>query len=70
MHLSKITAFLLTANLLLFPEYAQAYLGPGAGLGMIGSLIAVIVAVVIIILGLLIYPIRLLLKRKSSSKEN
>jgi hypothetical protein len=51
-------------------DCAYAYIGPGAGLGMIGSLIAIIVAVVIIFLGLIIYPIRWLLKRRSRSKEN
>jgi hypothetical protein len=46
------------------PGPALAYVGPGAGLSMIGSLIAVVVAVVVAILGLLIFPIRMLLKRR------
>jgi hypothetical protein len=41
----------------------MAYVGPGAGLGMIGSLIAVVVAVVVAVTGLFILPIRLLMKR-------
>ncbi len=52
-----------------FTDTAHAYMGPGAGLGMVGSLIAVIVAVLILVFGLVIYPIRLLRKRKSKSKE-
>lgn len=47
----------------LFPVASIAYVGPGAGLGMIGSLIAVIVAVLVAVTGLFILPIRLLLKR-------
>lgn len=49
----------------------MAYLGPGAGLGMIGSLIAIVVVGLVIVLGLVVYPIRMLRKRKadSSSKE-
>lgn len=42
--------------------FAQAYMGPGAGLGMIGTLIAVGIAVLVIVLGLVIYPIRLFMK--------
>jgi uncharacterized protein (DUF2062 family) len=43
---------------------AAAYLGPGAGLGMIGSLIAVIIVALVVILGLVIYPVRMLRKRR------
>lgn len=65
-----LISFLLFTQFMLFTDCAYAYIGPGAGLGMIGSLIAIIVAVVIIFLGLIIYPIRWLLKRRSRSKEN
>jgi hypothetical protein len=44
-----------------------AYVGPGAGLGMLGSLLAVAIAVVVGLLGLVLYPLSLLRKvlRKS-----
>jgi hypothetical protein len=45
-------------------EPAAAYIGPGAGLGMIASLIAVVGAVVLALVGILFYPMRLLLKRR------
>jgi hypothetical protein len=51
-------------------ECAYAYIGPGAGLGMIGSVIAIIIAVLIVVVGLIIYPIRRVMKRKSSVKDN
>ena len=46
-----------------------AYVGPGAGLGMLGSLLAVAIAVVVGLLGLVLYPLSLLRRmlRKSSS---
>ncbi|MFM8289524.1 MAG: hypothetical protein ACKOGA_22765 [Planctomycetaceae bacterium] len=46
-----------------------AYVGPGAGLGMLGSLLAVAIAVVVGLLGLVLYPLSLLRKllRKSSA---
>lgn len=39
-----------------------AYVGPGAGLGMLGSLLAVAIAVVVGLLGLVLYPLSLLRK--------
>lgn len=49
---------------------ALAYLGPGAGLGMIGSLIAIVVVGLVIVLGLVVYPIRMMRKRKAESSAN
>jgi len=43
-------------------EGALAYVGPGAGLGMLGSLLALVAAILIGLLGLLLYPIMLLRK--------
>lgn len=57
------------AIILLFPVTSQAYVGPGAGLGMIGSLVAVVVAVLVAIAGLIILPIRLLMKRRKPASE-
>lgn len=39
-----------------------AYIGPGPGLGLIGSLLAVLVAILLGFLGLVLYPLRLLRK--------
>ena len=50
-------------------DIAYAYLGPGAGLGMIGSLIAVIIVILVIVFGLILYPIRRFLKRRSKSNQ-
>lgn len=45
------------------------YVGPGAGLGAIGALLAVVVAVVLGIAGLVLYPIQLL-RNWLSAKNN
>jgi nitrate reductase gamma subunit len=45
-------------------DWALAYMGPGAGLGMLGSLVAVIAAVALAALGLLLLPLRMILKRR------
>jgi hypothetical protein len=43
---------------------AVAYMGPGAGLGMLGSLAAVIGAVLVALVAIVWMPIRILLKRR------
>ena len=46
-----------------------AYVGPGPGLGLIGSLLAVLAAVVLGLLGLVLYPLRLLRQWRRSRAE-
>ena len=62
----KFLIFFLLA-LVVLP--AHAYLGPGAGLGMLGSLIAVAAAVVVAVFGILVLPIRMILKRRRKAEE-
>lgn len=49
---------------------AYAYVGPGAGITMLGALWAVILAVILAIGGILLWPIRAFLLRRRSAKEN
>ncbi len=46
-----------------------AYVGPGAGLGMIGSLLAVVATILIAVFGLVFYPITLIRKMLRKTKE-
>jgi hypothetical protein len=55
---------LLGGSLVAFAPVALSYVGPGAGLGMIASLAAVVLAVLATIVGLVIWPIRRLMQRK------
>ena len=48
---------------------AAAYIGPGAGLGAIGTVIAVIGAVLLMIVGFVWYPVKRLLKRRKAPVE-
>jgi hypothetical protein len=52
------------------PGTAAAYMGPGAGLGMIGSLVAVIGAVLIALLGIVILPVRMILKKRRKAANS
>jgi hypothetical protein len=51
------------------PATAFAYVGPGAGLSIIGSLLAFFAAIVIGIFGFLWFPIRRLLRKRKQAAE-
>lgn len=63
-----LTATILAA-LTMMSKPTLAYIGPGAGLGMIGSLLAVIVAVIVAVVGIIVYPLRLLRKKREQGKQ-
>ena len=48
---------------------AQAYMGPGAGLALIGSLFALIAALGIGALGLVWYPLKRLFRSKRDAED-
>jgi hypothetical protein len=52
--------------LLLFPIVSQAYIGPGAGLGAIGTAIALVGALILLIVGFVWYPLKRFLRRRNS----
>lgn len=47
-----------------------AYVGPGAGLGAVGALFAVIVAVFLGLVGLVMYPVKLLRQWSANRKDS
>jgi len=55
--------------LLLYPQVAFAYIGPGSGLSAIGAFLAMIVGVFVAILGFFWYPIKRLFGGKKKSNE-
>jgi len=67
--LSFFRVFFLFA-LLLSEKLAYAYVGPGAGLSAIGSVLALIGAIFMLIIGFLWYPIKRLLKKKHQQKTD
>jgi hypothetical protein len=60
-------AFFLAILLAATP--AAAYMGPGAGLGMLGSVIAVLGAVLVAVFGIVVLPIRMILRRRRKAAE-
>jgi type VI protein secretion system component VasK len=65
-HLAKALA-LCAAALALAPHAALAYIGPGAGLSAIGTVLALVAAVFLAILGFVWYPIKRLRARLSGT---
>jgi uncharacterized membrane protein len=64
MSLSAHLAMMSAVVAMITPIPALAYVGPGAGLGMLGSLIAVVGVVLVAMVGLIILPFRMLQKRR------
>ena len=47
---------------------AFAYIGPGAGVGVIGTFLAIVGTVLLVIVGFLWYPIKRLIRGKKSTE--
>ncbi|MEW5736366.1 MAG: hypothetical protein AB1921_16085 [Thermodesulfobacteriota bacterium] len=61
--------FSLAVSYLAFSASAFAYIGPGAGLSAIGTVVAVIGAILFAIVGFVWYPIKKLIKRIRGNKK-
>jgi hypothetical protein len=59
---------LLILGILLPPDLAHAYVGPGLGVGAIGSILGVICAVMIALFAVVYYPVKRALRRMSGAK--
>lgn len=63
----KMPFVILVVLIALAPSLAHAYIGPGAGITAIGSLIALIGAVVLALVGFVWYPIKRLRRARAKS---
>ena len=55
--------------LALFASPAAAYVGPGAGISVLGSLLGILATIFVAIGAILFWPIRKLMKRRKAKKE-
>ena len=62
----RITALLLLA---LIASPAAAYVGPGAGISVLGSLLGILATIFVAIGAILFWPIRKMMKRRKARKE-
>lgn len=58
------TLLLSTTAFVLTPVAAQAYVGPGAGLTAIGTLIALLAAIALAVVGFVWYPVRRMMRKR------
>ena len=56
--------------LALLPGLAMAYVGPGAGISMLGALWGLIVGVVMAVGVILFWPIRMMIRKAKAKKAN
>lgn len=61
---AKIMSRISLTALLFFSGSASAYIGPGAGIPVLGSILGVISAILIAIIAIIAWPIRRMLKKK------
>lgn len=59
-------ALSLAAMVALLPGLAHAYVGPGAGLTAIGTVLALLGAVLLAIVGFVYYPVKRLLRGRTA----
>jgi hypothetical protein len=67
--LHRFTLSGAAAGLLLYTASAEAYIGPGAGLSLLGALWALVAAVTAALAFLVLWPIRQAMKRRAAQKE-
>ncbi len=60
----------LAALAAVFPSAALAYIGPGAGLGAIVVTAALIVGVILLVVGLVWYPLKRMLRSKAQASAD
>ncbi|MBE9553292.1 MAG: hypothetical protein IMF05_07510 [Proteobacteria bacterium] len=65
----RIVALIGTVCALLLPTAASAYIGPGAGASLAGSLLGVLAAIVTALAIVLFWPLRLLYKKFKGNKQ-
>jgi hypothetical protein len=70
MHQPLVSYVLFAFLVLVMPEYALAYIGPGAGVSAIGTVIALVGAVLLAIVGFVWYPVKRFLSKKKDKNSN
>ena len=66
---NKPTVILVAFTLLLTAGAAHAYIGPGAGISVLGSLLGILTTVLLAIGAILLWPLRTFMKRRKARRE-
>ena len=54
----RFSILFICLGFVLFPLQAQAYIGPGLGLGVVGTIVGVLFSIVLGLLGIFWYPLK------------
>ena len=69
--MSKMTTLILLTLLLLVQiNTAMAYVGPGAGISVLGSLLSILATIFVAIGAIIFWPLRKYLKRRKARRES
>lgn len=66
----NFSAFFVVLSAALLPSPAFAYIGPGAGLGAIAVTIALVLGVFLLVVGLVWYPLKRLMRKNKQPAVN
>ena len=64
-----LLSLVMTALLMGDINSAEAYIGPGVGIAAIGTVLGLLAAIFLAILGLVWFPIKRILRQRKASKE-
>ncbi len=64
----RIVSSILLALIIINPVHA--YIGPGAGIPILGSIIGIIVTVLLVLSAILFWPIKKLLLKRKNDKDS
>ena len=67
--LKTLSLILLTCILLAMVSPALAYIGPGAGISVLGSLLSILATIVVAIGAIIFWPLRKFMKRRKARRE-
>jgi hypothetical protein len=63
------SAMILAAGLLGYPRVAAAYIGPGMAAGAVASILGILAGIGMVLVGIVWYPIKALLRKLRKRKE-
>lgn len=69
-HRSGLVMALPVALAILHPTAAEAYVGPGAGLTVLGTVVALILALALAVIGFVWYPLKRLKRKRGANPDS
>ncbi|MDX1570343.1 MAG: FeoB-associated Cys-rich membrane protein [Xanthomonadales bacterium] len=58
------------AMILTFALPAAAYIGPGAGISVLGSIVSIVLGIILALAAIVLWPLRRMLKRKKNQSAS